>query len=103
VPPPRIEEGVTDDEHPDANAGREFGVLRVADRDLLVVLFPAYCCGGHVDGRMVRFNGIRQGLGVWLWHVVMVLVVVAIAAFAGARYGVLAHPKVDRAGLEPTE
>jgi len=34
---------------------------------LLVVLLVAYYCGGYVAGRMARFNGIKQGLAVWVW------------------------------------
>ena len=33
---------------------------------LLIVLLVAYYFGGYVAGRMARFNGPRQGLGVWL-------------------------------------
>ena len=33
---------------------------------LAIVLLVAYYCGGYVAGRMARFNGPRQGLGVWL-------------------------------------
>lgn len=58
---------------------------------LLVVLLLAYYCGGYVAGRMARFNGVRQGLAVWLWGVLMALVVAAIAATAGAQYDVLAQ------------
>ena len=29
----------------------------------------AYYCGGYVAGRMARFNGLKQGLAVWLWGV----------------------------------
>src|SRR3954470_49041 len=32
---------------------------------LLAVLFVAYLAGGYVAGRMPRFDGARQGLGVW--------------------------------------
>jgi len=34
---------------------------------VLVVLLISYYCGGYVAGRMARFNGLRQGLAVWLW------------------------------------
>lgn len=63
---------------------------------LLVVLFVAYYCGGYVAGRMARFNGIRQGLAVWLWGVVMALVIAAVAAIAGAQYDVFAQLKLPR-------
>ena len=56
---------------------------------LLVILFVAYYCGGYVAGRMARFDGLKQGLGVWLWAIVIALVVAAIGAIAGAQYNVL--------------
>ena len=58
---------------------------------LLVVLFLAYYCGGYVAGRMARFNGLKQGLAVWLWGVVMALVTAAVAAVAGSQYDVFAQ------------
>src|SRR6476619_6156502 len=63
---------------------------------LLVVLFVAYYCGGYVAGRMARFNGIKQGLAVWLWGVVMALVIAAVAAIAGAQYDVFAQLNLPR-------
>ena len=63
---------------------------------LLVVLLLAYYCGGYVAGRMARFNGIRQGLAVWLWGIVMALVIAAIAAIAGTQYDVFAQLNLPR-------
>lgn len=63
---------------------------------LLLVLLVAYYCGGYVAGRMARFNGIRQGLAVWLWGVLMALVIAAIAAIAGSQYDVFAQLNLPR-------
>jgi hypothetical protein len=63
---------------------------------LLVVLLVAYYCGGYVAGRMARFNGVRQGLAVWLWGVVMALIVAAVAAIAGSQYDVFAQLNLPR-------
>jgi len=63
---------------------------------LLVVLLLAYYCGGYVAGRMARFNGIRQGLAVWVWGIVMALVIAAIAAIAGTQYDVFAQLNLPR-------
>ena len=57
---------------------------------LLVALFVAYFAGGYVAGRMARFNGLKQGVAVWLWAIVMAVVGAALAALAGTRYDVLA-------------
>lgn len=32
-----------------------------------VIVLVAYYCGGYVAGRMARFDGMKQGLAVWLW------------------------------------
>lgn len=56
---------------------------------LLVILFVAYFCGGYVAGRMARFNGVRQGVAVWLWALVIAVVVAVVGAAGGSRYNVL--------------
>jgi hypothetical protein len=56
---------------------------------LLVILFVAYYCGGYVAGRMARFDGLKQGLAVWLWALVVALVAAALVAVAGNEYDVL--------------
>jgi hypothetical protein len=58
---------------------------------LAIILFIAYFAGGYVAGRMARFNGMKQGIAVWLWAVVIALVGAAIAAIAGSQYDVLAN------------
>jgi hypothetical protein len=63
---------------------------------LLVVLLLAYYCGGYVAGRMARFNGLRQGLAVWLWGVLLALVIAAIAAVAGTQYDIFAQLNLPR-------
>jgi hypothetical protein len=56
---------------------------------LLVVLMIAYYAGGYVAGRMSRFDGARQGIGAWLFGVVVTLVLAAAAAILGSEYNVL--------------
>ncbi|WP_400999044.1 hypothetical protein [Agromyces sp. GXQ0307] len=58
---------------------------------LLIILFVAYFAGGYVAGRMARFNGLKQGLAVWLWAIIVAVVGAIIAAIAGSRYDVLAN------------
>jgi hypothetical protein len=62
------------------------GVIGVV---LLIVLFVAYYCGGYVAGRMARFHGLRQGMAVWLWAVLIAAVVAVLAALAGSQYDML--------------
>ena len=57
---------------------------------LLAVVFLAYFCGGYVASRMARFNGIAQGLAVWVWALVVAAVVAVLGLVAGDQYDVLA-------------
>jgi len=58
---------------------------------LLVIIFLAYFAGGYVAGRMARFNGARQGLGVWLWAVIIAVVVAILGMVAGTKFNLLAN------------
>ncbi|MGI8458788.1 MAG: hypothetical protein ACR2LI_11850 [Propionibacteriaceae bacterium] len=58
---------------------------------LLVVVLLAYFCGGYVAGRMARFNGLKQGLGVWLWALVVAVVVAVLGLIAGSQFNVLSN------------
>ena len=58
---------------------------------LLAIIFVAYLAGGYVAGRMARFNGLKQGLGVWLWSVLIAIIAAAAGLLAGARFDVLAR------------
>jgi hypothetical protein len=56
---------------------------------LLVILAIAYFCGGYVAGRMARFDGARQGLGVWLWGLIAAVAVALLAVIGGSKYNLL--------------
>jgi len=57
---------------------------------LLAILLVAYYCGGYVAGRMARFNGVKQGIAVWLWAIVIAVVVAVAGKVLGDKYDVLA-------------
>jgi hypothetical protein len=57
---------------------------------LLVILFLAYYCGGYVAGRMARFNGLVQGLAVWVWALVIAIIVALLGVVIGSRFDVFA-------------
>lgn len=57
----------------------------------LIVLFVAYYCGGYVAGRMARFNGVKQGVAVWVWAVLIAAVVAVLGFVAGDQFDVLAQ------------
>lgn len=69
---------------------------------LLVVVFLAYIGGGYVAGRMARFNGLKQGLAVWLWTILIAVVVAVLAAIAGSKFNILdklnAFPRIPTGG-----
>ena len=63
---------------------------------LLIVLLVAYYFGGYVAGRMARFNGPRQGLGVWLIGLVVTIALAVAGALFGAEYNVLSGLNLPR-------
>jgi hypothetical protein len=63
---------------------------------LLAVVLIAYYCGGYVAGRMARFNGVRQGIAVWIWAVVIAVALAVAGAALGSKFDVL-----DRIGGFP--
>jgi membrane protease YdiL (CAAX protease family) len=58
---------------------------------LLVIIFLAYLAGGYVAGRMARFNGAKQGVGVWLWALIIAVVVAILGMVAGTQFNLLAN------------
>ena len=56
---------------------------------LLAITLIAYFAGGYVAGRMARFNGAKQGLGVWLWAVIAAVVIAILSLVAGAQFNIL--------------
>jgi len=56
---------------------------------LLAIILIAYLAGGYVAGRMARFNGLKQGVGVWLWAIIIAVVVAVLSLIAGAQFNVL--------------
>jgi len=63
---------------------------------LLVVLFVGYYTGGYVAGRMSRFDGGRQGVGVWLIGLVVTIVAIALGAGFGSQYNILDRVSLPR-------
>jgi hypothetical protein len=65
------------------NAATFFDHLTMAGGGVAVAIIAlSYLTGGYVAARMARFDGWRQGLGIWLLSLLMV-VAVAIAAWIG--------------------
>jgi hypothetical protein len=56
---------------------------------LLIALAIAYYAGGYVAGRLSRFDGARQGLGVWLIGILVTLILGGIGAAVGSKFNIL--------------
>jgi VIT1/CCC1 family predicted Fe2+/Mn2+ transporter len=67
---------------------------------LLLVLGLAYYCGGYVAGRMSRFDGARQGLGVWLFGLLATIAIGLAGAIFGSEYNVLGKLDLPRIPID---
>jgi hypothetical protein len=56
---------------------------------MLMALFLAFVIGGYTAGRMARFDGIKNGLGVVLWTVVVAILLVIAGGILDAKYHVI--------------
>ena len=56
---------------------------------LLAILALSWYCGGYVAGRMARFDGPRQGIGVWVWTLLIAGALAIAAVIGGSEYNVL--------------
>lgn len=63
---------------------------------LLLGLALAYYAGGYVAGRMSRFDGGRQGLGVWIFGIVAAVVLAIAGVILGANYNLLQQLNLPR-------
>jgi hypothetical protein len=63
---------------------------------LIAIAVISYYAGGYVAGRMSRFDGARQGFGVWLIGLLVTLAVAAAGAILGDQYNVFEQLKLPR-------
>ena len=63
---------------------------------LLLVLGIAYFAGGYVAGRMSRFDGPRQGAGVWVIGLIITVALAVAGVLLGAKYNVLSQLSLPR-------
>lgn len=68
----------------------------VAGIVLLVVLMIGYYCGGYVAGRMSRFSGTKQGLGVWVIGLIVTIIAIVLGAVFGQQYDILSRVNLPR-------
>ena len=63
---------------------------------VVAILLAAYYCGGYVAGRMSRFDGARQGVGVWVIGLLVTIVLAVAGAVFGSEYNVLGQLNLPR-------
>ena len=84
------------------DAERQAGTIGiVAAVVLLVVLLLGYYAGGYVAGRMSRFDGGRQGIGVWVIGLLITIVAAVLGFVFGSEYNIL--NRVDLPNLPVAE
>jgi len=81
--------GLTRDLNPDQALATAQTVGLVGGIVLLAIILVAYLAGGYVAGRMARFNGVKQGVGVWLWAIIIAVVVAVLSLVAGSQFNIL--------------
>jgi hypothetical protein len=87
-----------------AGATKNAGTIGIVGGALLIAIaMLAYYCGGYVAGRMSRFDGGRQGLGVWLFGLILTLVVAAAGAIFGDQYNVFQNLNLPRIPVNPSD
>jgi hypothetical protein len=80
-----------------SDAQRQAGTLGLATAvTLFVVLVIGYYAGGYVAGRMSRFDGARQGLGVWFIGLAVTVLAVVLGAIFGHQYNLLDRVDLPR-------
>jgi hypothetical protein len=70
---------------------------------LLIVLLLAYYAGGYVAGRMSRFDGGRQGVGVWVIGLFTTIVFAVAGVAFGSKYNVLSSLNLPRIPVKEGE
>ena len=63
---------------------------------IIAVALIAYFAGGYVAGRMSRFDGGRQGVAVWVWSVVIVVLLAILGWIAGSEYNLFGDLNLPR-------
>jgi MFS family permease len=67
---------------------------------LIAVLAISYYAGGYVAGRMSRFDGGRQGLGVWLLGLLATVALAILGAIAGSEYNLFSQLNLPRIPID---
>jgi hypothetical protein len=80
-----------------SDAAKSAGTIGLAGGiALLVILVLAYFAGGYVGGRLSRFDGGRQGFGVWLFGLIVTIALAVAGVLFGSKYNVLEQLNLPR-------
>jgi magnesium-transporting ATPase (P-type) len=78
-----------------ADANTQAGTVAITLAAVFVlVLSLAFYIGGYVAGRLARFDGARQGFGVWMISLLLIAITVGVGAYANNKYDLVG--RVDR-------
>ena len=78
-----------------ADADRQAGTAAITFAVVLVLtLTVGFYIGGYVAGRLARFDGARQGFGVWMITLLLLAVAAGAGAFLNSQYDLIG--RVDR-------
>jgi hypothetical protein len=73
-----------------AEAEQRAGTLGIAAAVILVLTMSlAFYAGGYVAGRLARFDGARQGFGVWMFALFITMVAAGVVALANTHNNVV--------------
>ncbi|MCW2823734.1 MAG: hypothetical protein JWQ91_651 [Aeromicrobium sp.] len=87
-----------------SDAERSAGTIAASTAIALsVILALAYYAGGYVAGRMSRFDGARQGVGVWVIGLVVTVIAIVLGAIFGDKYNVLDRVDLPRIPISTDE
>jgi hypothetical protein len=53
---------------------------------VVLVITLAFYIGGYVAGRLARFDGMRQGFGVWMISLLLIVLACSVGAFLNSNY-----------------
>jgi len=67
---------------------------------LVVIAVVSYLTGGYVAGRMSRFDGAKQGLGVWVFALLVAAGLAIAGVIAGGEYNLLGRLDLPRVPVE---
>lgn len=61
----------------------------------LIAVFLGYLVGGYTAGRMARFDGVKNGIGVVIWTIVMALILGILGLVLGDRFDLTQRLRLD--------